>query len=153
APRRLFDLLGERTLLISTSGTRLPGLGATTLTLGLLLLATRQLLQLLEQRVEFLVGLLLLRALRGLVLVRHLVELELEQIGKVLRHRVLAAATAATLTAHLDLPLVLFFRLLQNLQRFLFGLERALRIGLLQFRFGVLHFRHGLRQQVSDLLE
>ena len=55
------------------------------LPLGFLLLPARQLAQLLRQRVDLLVGLLLVGALRGLVLVGHLVELELEQVGEVVR--------------------------------------------------------------------
>ena len=152
--RRFFDLFGERSLLVAAAAALLAGLRPPSLPLGFLLLAPRQLLQLLEQLVELLVGLLLLRALRRLVLVGHLVELELEQVGQVLGHRALPTATAATLlAAHLHLRLVLFFGLLQDLQRLLLGLERALRIGLLQLRLGVLHLRHRLRQKIGDLLE
>ena len=61
----------------------------------LLLLAARQLLQLLDQLIDLLVAALLLGALLHLMLVRELVELELEEIGEVLGHRVLAAAAAA----------------------------------------------------------
>ena len=57
------------------------------------------------------------------------------------------------LAPHLHLRLVLFLGLLQDLQRLLLRLERALRIGLLQLRLGVLHLGDGLRQQVRDLLE
>ena len=133
----------------------LSGLGAPSLALGFLFLPPRQLLQLLEQFVDLLVGLLLLRALRGLVLVGHLVELELEEVSQVLGHGTAAAtaAPAALLAAHLHLRLVLFLGVLQNLQRLLFRLERALRIGLLQLRLGVLHLRDGLRQQIGNLLE
>ena len=60
------------------------------LTLGFLLLPPRELLQLLGQLVDLLVAALLLGALLHLVLVRQLVELELEEVGEVLRH--LAAA-------------------------------------------------------------
>ena len=56
--------------------------------LGLLLLAPRELLQLLGELVDLLIGLLLRRALRRLVLVGHLVDFELEQVGELVGHLV-----------------------------------------------------------------
>ena len=102
--------------------------------LGFLLLAARELLQLLGELVDLLVALLLLCALRGLVLVGHLVHLELEQVGQILGHLALpAAATAAALLAlHADLGLVLLLRLLEDLQRLLLEGDRAVRARLLQ---------------------
>src|SRR3989304_89007 len=59
--------------------------------------------------VRLLGGLLLVGPLRGLVLVGHLVELELEQVGEVVGDRTRAAsAAAALLAAGLHLKLVLF---------------------------------------------
>ena len=59
---------------------------APALPLGFLLLPARELLQLLGELVDLLVGLLLRRALRRLVLVGHLVDFELEQIGELVGH-------------------------------------------------------------------
>ena len=60
-----------------------PGQRLLPLPLGFLLLAPRELAQLLHQRVDLLIGLLLLRALRGLVLVRQLVEILLEELREI----------------------------------------------------------------------
>ena len=60
-----------------------PGERLLPLALGFLLLPARELAQLFHQRVDLLIGLLLLRALRGLVLVRELVEILLEELGEI----------------------------------------------------------------------
>src|SRR5207245_4034618 len=80
----------------------------TPLPLELLLLPARELFQLLRQFVDLLIAVLLLGALLHLVLIRELVELELERIRQVFGLLVLLAAPAAasaSLRAHL--PLVL----------------------------------------------
>ena len=123
------------------------------LPLGFLLLPPRQLLQLLEQLVDLLVAALLLGALLHLVLVRELVDLELEQIGEIFRHLVLpaAAATAAALLG--DLHLVLLLGVLQQLQRALFGRQRFLGLLALELSFGGLHFLRRLGQRLGNRLE
>ena len=150
-----FDLLRQRPLLtVAAAAALLAGQRPLPLALGLLLLPPRQLAQLLHQLVDLLVGVLLLGALRGLVLVGDLVELHLEEIRELLRRRALPAAAAAPAAAlHADLHFVLFFGLLQDLQRLLLGLERALRIRGAQLAFRRVHRRHRLRQQLGDLLE
>ena len=108
--RRFFDLLRELTL--ASPPPPPPPLGLrrqAALPLGFLLLPPRELLQLLEQLVDLLVAALLLGALLHLVLVRELVELELEEIGEILatsgcrrrrrRRRRRAAARPASRTA------------------------------------------------------
>ena len=113
----------------------LPGGGAPPLTLGFLFLPARQLLQLLGELVDLLVGLLLRRLLAHLVLVGHAVHFELEQIGEI-AVLLLAAATAAAalLLPDLHLGLVLLLGLLQELQRLLLGRQRRVRRGRLQLR-------------------
>src|SRR5262249_29483962 len=66
--------------------------------LGFLLLALPHFLELVGELVDLLVARLLVGALLHFVLVRELVHLELEQVGKVLR-LLLAATTAAATTA------------------------------------------------------
>ena len=63
---------------------------------------------------------LLFGAVLHLVLVRELVELELEQIGEILGHLILAAATAAAVLLG-DLDLVLLFGVLEQFQGPLLG--------------------------------
>src|SRR5204862_7275265 len=92
--------------------------------LGFLLLPPRQLLQLLGELVDLLVGLLLRGALRGLVLVGHLVDFELEQVRELVGHRLLAAAAPAAallLLLRADLGLVLFLGLLEVLEGAVLG--------------------------------
>ena len=119
--------------------------------LRFLLLAARQLAKLLHQRVNLLIGLLLLRALRGLVLIGELVEILLEQIREVFGDRSGPAApstAAASLGAHL--LLVFLFGLLQLLQRAIFRWQRGIgRLGL-QLLFGRLHLFGRLRHELGD---
>ena len=86
--RRFLGLIGQLALLLAGSAARrlLAERGAAPLPLGFLLLPARELLQLLDQLVDLLIGLLLRCLLARLVLVRHLVELQLEQVGEILRH-------------------------------------------------------------------
>ncbi len=155
--RRFFRLVRELALLLTGAAARglLPERGAPPLPLRFLLLPARELLQLLHQLVELLIRLLLRGLLTALVLVRHLVELHLEQVGEILRHGAATAASAAAplLALHLDLHLVFFFRLLQELQRLLLGRQRRFGVDRLQLGFGGLHLRDGLRQQLRHLLE
>ena len=98
------------------------------LPLGFLLLPPRQLLQLLGELVDLLVAALLLGALLHLVLVRELVELELEQVGEILGHLALPPPPPPPpplLLRHLHL--VLLLGVLQQLQRALLGRQRFLR--------------------------
>ena len=142
-PRRFLDLIGQLPLAARRRPPRLlPGC-ALAQALGLLLLPAGQLLQLLRELVDLLIRLLLLGALRGLVLVGHLVHLELEQVGQILGHLALptAAATAAALALHADLDFVLLLGFLQDLQRLLLERDRAVRARLLQLRLGRLHLR------------
>ena len=153
-PCRLLGLFGERPLLIAAAAGRLSG-RAPALPLEFLLLATRQLLQLLGQRVDLLFGLAALGPRRRLVLVGHLVHFELEQVRQVFRDRsgLSPAAPAARLPAGLHLRLVLFFGLLQVLQCLLLGGHRAVRAPHLQLGFGGFHFGGCERQHLGDLLE
>ena len=153
-PRRLLGLLGQRALLIAAAARRLTG-RASALPLEFLLLAPGQFLQLLGQGIDLLLGLAALGPRRRLVLVGHLVHLELEQVGQVFRDRsgLPAAAPAARLAAGLHLHLVLFFGLLQILQRLLLRRHRALGAPHLQLGLGRLHLSRRERQQVGNLLE
>src|SRR5262249_52998077 len=88
-PRRLLELFGElplRVRAVTAARRRLSGLQRAALPLDLLLLASGELLQLLDHLVDLLIALLHLGALLHLVLVRELVELELEQVREVLGH-------------------------------------------------------------------
>ena len=134
--RRLFEFLRELTLGVAAAAARLAlacGRQAT-LPLGLLLLPARELLQLLGELVDLLVAALLLGALLQLVLIRELVELELEQIGEVLGHLILSAAAAAAAALRRHLHFVLLLGVLQQLQRALLGRQRFLRLLALQVR-------------------
>ena len=97
---------------------------------GLLLLAARELLQPLDQLVDFVVGTLLLPTADGLVLVLELVELEFEQVGQIFG-RLLATTTAALLILSLlHVALVGLLSLLKEAQRGLLvgqGIAQLLR--------------------------
>ena len=96
-PRRLLEFLRDLTLQIAAAAARLAltRRRESTLPLGFLLLPARQLLQFFGELVDLLVAALLLGALLQLVLVGELVHLELEQVGEIFGHLILAAATAA----------------------------------------------------------
>ena len=83
-PRGFFGLLRQRALARAAALAALAGERLLPLPLGFLLLPARELAQLLHQRIDLLIGLLLLRALRGLVLVGQLVEILLEELGEIL---------------------------------------------------------------------
>ena len=100
------------------------GLRQPALPLGFLLLPPRQFLQLVGELVDRPVAGLLLGLLPHLVLVRQLVELELEQVGQVFGHLALSAAAAPAALLLGDLRLVLLLDDLQNLQRALLGRQR-----------------------------
>src|SRR5204862_6189792 len=122
-PRRLFRLIGELALR-GAAALPLALRGAAALLLRFLFLAAGQLLELLGELVDLLVGLLLRGALRGLVLIGHLVDLELEQVSELLGHRLLAAAAPAAallLLLRADLGLVLFLGLLEVLEGAVLG--------------------------------
>ena len=155
APRLLLHLIGERALVLCAApGGTLRAVGEALLALGLLLLAPRQFAQTLERLVDLLVGLLPLAALHALVLILELVQLQLEEVGQVLRVGPAApsSAPAALLLAHLHL-VVERFRAQQVLERLLLLGERALRVGGVEPLHGGLHLLHRLRQQLGDLLE
>ena len=90
------------------------------LPLSLLLLPTRELPQPLDQLVDLVVGLLLLPAADGLVLILELVEFELEQVCQVVG---IGTTTTATLLlpTRRDVTFVGFLGLLEPEERFLFG--------------------------------
>src|SRR5205807_4031023 len=122
----LLHLLGELALRgARVARSALARLRHAALPLELLLLPARELLQLLDELIDLLIALLLLGALLHLVLVRELVELELEQIREVLGQRaVLAAAASAAALLLRHLQLVLLLLLLQQLQRTRLGRQR-----------------------------
>ena len=154
-PRGLFELVGELALARRRRRRRCccwPA-AAAALPLGFLLLPPRELLQLLGELVDLLVAALLLGALLHLVLVRELVELELEQVREILRQLALAAAAATAAAALAHLHLVVLLGVLQQLQRALLGRERFLRLLRLEVAFGRLHLGRRLRQRLGDLLE
>ena len=98
---RLFDQLLLLSL-ITTRSVRRSLLHATTLFFECCLLSSRELFETPFGFALLLLGLLLLRALNGLVLVLHLVELELEQARQLLL-LALATAAATLLIAESDL--------------------------------------------------
>ena len=149
--RRFFSLLGERTLLCAATATTLTLQRSASLTLGFLLLTSRELLQLLQQLVDLAVILLFRRLVGRLVAIGHLVELLLEDLGQLLLHRTTATtATTTLLTAHADLRLVLFLSLLQNLEGLVLWWQRLIGRCGAQLPFSVLHRRHSLREQFRD---
>ena len=89
----LLSILGELALSVVTGAARCASLlgGGPALPLCLLLLPPGEFLQRLHPLVELITGLLAFTALDGLVLVLELVELELEDIGQVIRSRAAAA--------------------------------------------------------------
>ena len=123
------------------------------LALDFLLLPACELLQFLREFVHLLVAALLLGALLHLVLVRELVELELEQIREILGELVLGAAAAPAAAALTHLHLVVLFGVLQQLQRALLRRQRFLRLLRLEVAFGGFHFRGRFRQRVGDGFE
>ena len=149
-----FRLFRERALAGAAALAALPGECLLALPLGFLLLPSRKLAQLLHQRIDLLIGLLLLRALRRLVLIRQLVEVLLEQIGEILRHRSRSsAATAASAALLSDLFFVLFLSPLKLLKRAVLRRQRV-RGGLcLKLGFRGAHFINGFRQQLRNLQE
>ena len=155
---RFVGLVGEIALLLSAASAArllLPRRGPATLPFGFLFLAPRELLQLLQHLVDLPIGLFGRRLLARLVLVGHLVQFHLEQVGQVLGHLSAATTAAAALLLALDLHLhlVQLFGLLQERQRALLRRQRLLRAGGLKLCLGGLHLRRGLRQQLRDLLE
>jgi hypothetical protein len=150
----LFCLFCQRALARAATLAALTGNRLLTLALGLLLLTPGELAEFFTERVDLLVGLLLLRALGGLVLIRQLVHVLLEQLREIFRHRTGATATAAATAALLaDLLLVLLLGLLQLRQRTLFGRQRLGCRLRLQLRFGRAHFLDRFRKQLGDPLE
>jgi len=152
-PLHLLHLLGELALRgARVARSALARLRHAALPLELLLLPARELLQLLDELIDLLIALLLLGALLHLVLVRELVELELEQIREVLGHRVVAAASAAAALLLRHLQLVLLLGLLQQLQRTLLGRERAVGLHAFQLGLGGFHLFGRFRQHFGDLV-
>jgi hypothetical protein len=153
-PRRFLRLLGERALqLAAVAARRLPG-GHAALPFELLFLPPGEFLQLLGELVDALVACLLIGPLAGLVLVRHAIQFHLEQVRQVLRDGPRAAtAPAPAVLLGLDLQFEFLFGLLQQLQRPLFGRQRAVRALALELPLRRLHRLGGLGQQLRDLLE
>ena len=103
-PGQLFGLPGQLPLPLSSTANLILEVGCPAAhALVFLLLAPGKLLQLLQRGVQLLIDLLLLTALNALVLVLHLVQLELEEIGEVLGVGSLTAAASTTSLAHLYL--------------------------------------------------
>ena len=144
AAGQLLGLLGELALRPAAGPAQVGrAAGLATHALALLLLPLRQLAQPLEGGVHLVVGLLLLAALDGLVLVLELVQLQLEQIGQLLRvHGRVAAGLAFVAEAHLDLA-ERGLRPLQVLERPLLRGERLLRLPGLQLAAGGGHLHLG----------
>ena len=117
------------------------------LPLRFLLLPARQLPEPLHQRIDLVVGGLLLSALHRLVLVLQLVELELEQIGQILGRVLPAAAATAATAALLDTNLVIgLFGPLQLLQGALLGRQRRVDVLFLERALRRPHLFRGPRQ-------
>ena len=156
APRLLLHLVGERALVLRAApGGSLRTVGEALSSLGLLFLAPGQLAQALQRLVDLLVRLLAFAALHALVLVLELVQLQLEEVGEVLRARAAAPApssSTALLLAYLHL-VVERLRAQEILQRLLLLGESAPRIGGVQPVHGGLHLLHRPRKQFGDLLE
>ena len=154
--RRLFRLFGQVALRLAASGgATLVLLGPPSLPLGLLLLPASQLLKLLEELVYLVVRLLLLAALHGLVLVLELVELELEEVGQIVRG-LLSATTAAAAPALLllrDVALVRLLGLLQVAQRFLLIGQRVAQLFTREIFLRPIHRFERLRQYGRDVPE
>ena len=125
AAGRLFGILGELTLSLGTRAARRASLlgGGPALPFCLLLLPPGEFLQGLHLLFDLSTGLLALTAFDGLVLVLKLIELELEDIGQVVRSRAAAAAALLPLT---DLYLITLLGLLEILERFQLGRDRFL---------------------------
>src|SRR4030095_14436821 len=143
--------VSKRALTGAATGAALPGL---TLRFGLLQLTLGQLLQTASDFVHLLRRVLLRgRALRRFVLVRLSIELQLEQIGEILRHLAAAttAATATLLLAHFDF--VGLLGVLQMFQRALLGRERFFRLLRPEQVLSRLHLRGGLWQRFHDVLD
>ena len=115
--------------------------------LGLLLLPTREFLQLLNQLIDLVVGLLLLPTLDGLVLVLEFVELEFEQVGKIFGRLLPAAATTTTLLTLflLHVSLVRLLGLLEESQRGLLVGQRITQLLGREVLLGVGHRLDSLR--------
>ncbi len=149
--RRLFGLFGERALARAAALAALPGERLLPLALRFLLLPAGQLAQLFHQCVDLLIRLLLLRALRGFVLVCELVEILLEELGEIFLNRSGATAAATTASALLaDLLLVFFLGPLQLRERAVLGLKCVRRSLCLQLSFGGAHLFNRFRQELRD---
>jgi hypothetical protein len=81
--RGFLSLLRQLTLSGAATLSNLPRQRLHPLPLGFLLLATCELAQFFHQRIQLLIGLLLLGALGGFVLIRELVKILLEQLCKI----------------------------------------------------------------------
>jgi len=98
--------------------------------------------------------LLLLGALLRLVLIGIAIELQLEQIGQLVRLTAPpAAASTATTTALTDFEFVELLGLLQEAQGLLFGHHRFLGLLARELALGSLHFGGRLRQKGRNLLQ
>ena len=141
--RRASSSVCSRQLALGAAAATPPMLGGPPdwrrIALRLLLLALGQLAQPLERGVDLVVRLLLLAALHGLVLVLQLVQLQLEQVGQLLRVHALAAAALA-FAAEADLDVAEGgLRALQVLERALLGRQRLLGLLRLELPAGGRH--------------
>ena len=153
-PRGFLGLFGQRTLARAAALAALARQSLQPLPLGFLLLPARELAQFFHQRVDLLIRLLLLRALRRLVLVGQLVEILLEEISEIFLYGSGSAAATTTAAALLaDLLLVFFLGLLQLLERAVLWRQRIRRRLCLQLSFSGAHFLGRFRQQLRDAQE
>jgi hypothetical protein len=152
-PRGFFRFFRERPLgRAGSARAALSRLRHPALPLHFLLLPACQLLQFLDELIDLLVAALLFGALLHLVLVRELVQLELEQIRQVVGERaLLAAATAAALLLR-HLQFVFLLGVLKQLERALLRRQRRVSLHRLQIGLGGLHLLGGLGERLGDLV-
>ena len=119
AAGRLFGVFGELPLILVAGTARRATLlgGGPALPLCLLLLPPGELLQRLHRFVELVAGLSTLTTLDGLVLVLELIELELEDVGQVVRSGS-SSSSSSSLLPLTDLDLIALLGLLETLERF-----------------------------------
>ena len=121
---------------------------------SLLLLPPRELLQLLDQLVDLVVGLLLLPATDGLVLVLELVELEFEEVGKVFGRLLPGASSAPLLILFLlHVALVGLLSLLKEAQRGLLVGQCSAQLLRREILLRLAHRLHRLREDGGHVSE
>ena len=155
-PRQFLGLLRDLPLQVGRTGAAAAALHRAALTLDLLLLPARELLQLFGGVVDLLIGALHARraaaSRTGSPACR--ARARTGRRGPARAGSAAAAASAAAATAlRLHLQLVLLLGVLQQLQRLLLRRERFLGLQRLELTLGELHLGRRLRQRVGDRLE